>query len=43
MTMISDIGVQVNETDQKLREETRSLWATGNASTEKIHEVFRIV
>ncbi|XP_068729242.1 uncharacterized protein [Montipora capricornis] len=29
ITMISDIGVQVNETDQKLRKETRSLWATG--------------
>ncbi|XP_068683477.1 uncharacterized protein [Montipora foliosa] len=39
MTMISDIEVQVNKTDQKLREETRSLWATGNASTDKIHKI----
>ena len=41
--MISDIGVQVNETDQKLREETRSLWATGIAFTDKMQKVFRIV
>ncbi|XP_068682786.1 uncharacterized protein [Montipora foliosa] len=39
ITMISDIGVQVNETDQKLREETRSLWATGIAFTDKIQKI----
>lgn len=39
ITMISDIGVQVNETDQKLREETRSLWATGIAFTDKMQKM----
>ena len=39
MTMISDIWLFVNKTDRELREDTKSLWSTGNSTQEEIRKV----